>query len=291
MGTAKPRPACPVITFDLEEWFNLLECDAIPPAENWGSLESRVEANTDLLLDLLDKRGVKATFFVLGWVARHYPALIRKIASLGHELGCHSDLHTLVWTQTPGAFREETARALGAIGDAAGAPVLNYRAPGFSITEKCMWAFEILLDLGIITDCSVYPGIHAHGGMRSLFPSVPFRLGVGERTLKEFPVSLAGLGPLQLAFVGGGYFRLLPLALISHWTRQRPGAVTYFHPRDFDPGQPRIQGLSAARRFKAYVGIGGATRKLDRFLERFGGQTLAQASAAITWDTSPLVRV
>ena len=279
----------PILTFDLEEWFNLLECDAIPGVEEWGDMESRVEANTDRLLDILDKRGLKATFFVLGWVARRYPALVRRIASLGHEIGCHSDIHSLVWRQTPPQFREETARALNVIGEVVGTPVTCYRAPGFSITSQCLWAFEALLDLGVTTDCSVFPGAHAHGGTRTMFPDAPFRIRVGNRTLLEFPVSLARLGPLRLAFVGGGYFRMLPLPLISHWTRKCPGAVTYFHPRDFDAGQPRITGLSPIRSFKAYVGIGSAARKLDLFLECFGGQTLGQACASIQWEKTEQV--
>ncbi len=289
----KPSPdiAAPIITFDLEEWFHLLECDAIPGADRWGDQESRVEANTDKILGQLDLRGIKATFFALGWIARHHPALLQRITSQGHDIGCHSDIHSLVWRQTPKSFREETSRALGSISEATGAPVPYYRAPGFSITAECLWAFEILLDLGITADCSVFPGVHAHGGTRTLFPGRPFRLAVGERTMQEFPVSLAGAGPLRMAFVGGGYFRLLPLPLITHWTRKQPGAITYFHPRDFDAGQPRIPGLSVLRHFKAYVGIAGASSKLDRFLARFGGQSLSQACLAIAWDQTPMIRI
>jgi polysaccharide deacetylase family protein (PEP-CTERM system associated) len=286
-----PSRLAPILTFDLEEWFHLLECDSIPGVEGWDSLESRIEGNTERLLELLDRHHVQATFFALGWVARRYPGLLRRIVARGHGLGCHSDVHSLVWSQSPAAFREETARALESISGAVGQPVTCFRAPGFSITAECLWAFEVLLDLGITSDSSVFPGAHAHGGTRTLFPGGPFRIGVGGRTLREFPVSLAGVGPMQLAFVGGGYFRLLPLPLISHWTRRQPGPMTYFHPRDFDAGQPRIPGLSALRRFKAYVGIPGATRKLDVFIDRFGGRSLAQASSAIDWEATPLVRV
>jgi polysaccharide deacetylase family protein (PEP-CTERM system associated) len=286
-----PGPVPPIITFDLEEWFHLLECRAIPEASRWSEVESRVVASTERILALLERRRVKATFFSLGWIARRHPALLRQIAALGHDLGCHSDMHSLVWRQSPEAFREETARALGSIADATGSPVHYYRAPGFSITGECLWAFEILMELGITADSSVFPGAHAHGGTRALFPDRPFRFAVNGRTLQEFPVSLAGIGPAQLAFVGGGYFRLLPLPLIAHWTRRRPGAVTYFHPRDFDPDQPRIPGLSLLRRFKSYVGISGATDKLDQFLARFGGQPLSRASARIPWEDTPLVRV
>ena len=236
----------------------------------------------------MDRHKLKATFFCLGWVARTHPILIQRIAAQGHDLGCHSDVHSLVFSQSPEAFREETARAMGAITDAAGSAVSYYRAPGFSITSKCLWAFDILMDQGITVDCSVFPGSHAHGGTQSLFPGEPFRLRVGERTLMEFPVSLAG-GPLQLAFVGGGYFRLLPLPLIVRWTRKKPNTMTYFHPRDFDDEQPRVPGLSILRHFKAYVGIGGAGRKLDAFLTQFGGRSLSQACQDISWDQTPVV--
>ncbi|WP_257313851.1 polysaccharide deacetylase family protein [Geothrix fuzhouensis] len=282
----------PIITIDLEDWFHLLECDAIPGPEAWGTLESRIERNTNRVLALLANHGIRATFFTLGWVAETYPSLLKTVASQGHEIGCHSGLHTLIHQQTPEAFRMETRRAVDAISGCIGLPVTAYRAPGFSLTSQSLWAFELLGELGITTDCSVFPGRHAHGGTGGLFPPGPFKLECRNgMQLREFPMTLAQVGPLDIAFAGGGYFRFFPYAMIARWIRANPDAMTYFHPRDFDEGQPRIQGLSALRKFKAYAGLKGAHQKLDRFLHEFGGQSLGEASARIDWDQSPLVRL
>jgi polysaccharide deacetylase family protein (PEP-CTERM system associated) len=282
----------PIITIDLEDWFHLLECDAIPGPEAWETLESRIEQNTNRLLELLASHGIRATFFTLGWVAEKYPKLLKKVASEGHEIGCHSSVHTLIHQQTPETFRMETRRAMDAISECVGIPVTVYRAPGFSLTGQTLWAFEILAELGIITDCSVFPGRHAHGGTGGLFPRGPFRLECRNgMKLREFPMTLAQMGPLHIAFAGGGYFRFFPYPMIARWTRANPNTMTYFHPRDFDDGQPRVQGLSALRRFKAYAGLKGAHQKLNRFLHEFGGQSLGEAGAKVDWDQTLTVQL
>lgn len=287
--TGTPRP---ILTVDLEDWFHLLDCDAIPGPAGWDGLESRLARNTDRLLAIFEARNLRATFFTLGWVAERHPAVLRRVADLGHDIGCHSHVHTLIHTQTPGAFAEETRRALDAISQCISRPVTAYRAPGFSLTPATLWAFDHLAELGVTTDCSVFPGRHAHGGTAGCFPADPFRLLTPSgREIREVPMTLARVGPVDLAFAGGGYFRFLPYPLIAHWTRTHPGTMTYFHPRDFDAGQPRIPGLSRIRRFKAYAGLPGAAAKLERFLDAFGGQTLAEACAAIRWEDRPLVRV
>ncbi len=281
----------PILTFDIEEWFHLLECPSVPGVEGWGKLESRVEQSTDCLLELLARHQLTATFFVLGWVAERYPALLRRIAQFGHEIGCHSHVHSLVHRQTPDEFREETRHALEAISVAVSAPVRLYRAPGFSLTRDCAWAFEVLAELGFEIDCSVFPGTHAHGGSAGAFPGAPFRIEASGRILHEFPASLVRVGPLHLAFAGGGYFRLLPIGVISRLAARSPYTMTYFHPRDFDAGQPRISGLSRRRAFRAYVGIEGALRKLDRLLTELGGQSVGAADRTFDWERSPVVRV
>jgi peptidoglycan-N-acetylglucosamine deacetylase len=283
-------PSVPVLTFDIEEWFHLLECDAIPGVESWGSLESRVERSVETLLELLGKHGVHGTFFTMGWVAERHPEMLRRIAANGHEVGCHSHIHSLVHAQTPEAFVDETARALNTIAAAVSRPIRLYRAPGFSITTKSLWAFDLLMELGIEIDCSVFPGTHAHGGVGNSFPHEPFRIDVPGRSLHEFPASLARIGPIRLAFAGGGYFRLLPLAAILRLASRADYTMTYFHPRDFDADQPRISGLGPLRAFRAYVGIAGALGKLDAFLARRGGRTVSSANASIDWTRTPVFR-
>lgn len=284
------RNGAPIVTIDLEEWFHLLEY-ALPSVDAWDTLESRVEANTERILELLELHHVRATFFSLGWIAGKYGHLLRRIAAAGHHVGCHSDVHSLVHQQTPAQFREETRRALETISAAVSAPVDCYRAPGFSITESCPWAFEILLELGVRTDCSVFPGRHAHGGTGARFPAVPFRLALPNGQLDEFPMAVTSGALLRVPFAGGGYFRLFPSALIERWASAAPYVMTYFHPRDFDPGQPRLAGLSRLRRFKTYVGLAGSLAKLDRFLGRFGGRSVAEARAQLDWSAAPLVRL
>lgn len=280
----------PILTVDLEDWFHLLDCESIPGPEGWDRLESRIAGNTDRLLEIFAARNLRATFFSLGWVAERHPGVLRKVATQGHEIACHSHVHTLVHAQSPSAFREETRRAIEAISQCVAKPVTAYRAPGFSLTHDTLWAFDHLTELGITTDCSVFPGRHAHGGTAGRFPDEPFRLVTRSGSqIREFPMSLACVGPLNFAFAGGGYFRLLPYWLINHWTRRHPATMTYFHPRDFDGDQPRVSGLSMARQFKAYVGLSSATTKLHRFLETFGGESLAEATARIQWEQTPLI--
>lgn len=269
-------PTAPILTVDLEEWFHLLDCKEVGEADQWLGLESRVVENTHRLLDLFDQHSVKASFFVLGWVAEHYPALIRQIQTRGHEIGCHSHWHTLVWTQTPEAFRQETLRALNTLADTTGQPIQMYRAPGFSIRSDCLWAFEILAELGITLDASVFPGRHAHGGLGQRYPATPFRLETPSGPLLEFPVSLARVGPLDFAYAGGGYFRMLPEWAIRYPFRTRPYTMTYFHPRDFDPGQPRLQGMGASRSFRAYVGLSHSAQKLSNLLKEFRGISIGE---------------
>lgn len=290
--TKQPTASKPIVTIDLEDWFHLLDCDAIPGPSGWDQLESRIEHNTDRLLELLARLGIQATFFSLGWVATRYPALLQKIVNAGHEVGCHSGFHTLIHQQTPEAFRDETAQAMAHLSSCIGRPITAYRAPGFSLTGETLWAFDILADLGVTTDCSVFSGRHSHGGTADRFPSGPFAIQCRNgKVLKELPMTLASLGPVQVAFAGGGYFRLFPYSMIARWTRLNPYTMTYFHPRDFDAEQPRIKGLSALRSFKAYAGIGGAFQKLERFLTDFGGQSLSQAEVRVEWHTKPVIRL
>lgn len=280
----------PILTIDLEEWFHLLETDAVPDPDGWGSLERRLHANTDRLLDLFDRVGVKATFFVLGWIADRHPDVVRQVADRGHELGCHSHLHSMVCRQAPADFREETVRAIAAIQAAGGTDVTLYRAPGFSITPDSAWAFEVLAGLGIDRDASCFPSSHAHGGMGDRVPAGPFRIHTQAGDLKEFPVALARFGRIGVPIAGGGYFRLLPFPLVAHFARQTDYLMTYFHPRDFDPDQPRLQGLPLGRRFKSYVGLGGSLAKLEKLLKTFGGQSVGEADRSIEWSITPLLR-
>jgi polysaccharide deacetylase family protein (PEP-CTERM system associated) len=280
-------------TVDVEEWFHIVEAAGAPARGEWDRAESRVERGTDRLLGILERAGVKATFFVLGWIAERHPDLLRRVAAAGHELASHGLAHDLIYEMTPERFREETKRAKALVEDVAGAAVVGYRAASFSITPAVPWAFDVLAELGFSYDSSIFPAPRAHGGFE-LDRRRPFRItGPAGGTLLEFPIVPLDLGPLRIPFAGGGYLRLLPLALVRAATRRlnaRGIPVTYYvHPREVDPDQPRIP-LPAVRRFQYYVNLAGTPDKLARLLDRASGRrfetlaSLQRASAASRLD-------
>ncbi|MCC5841310.1 MAG: polysaccharide deacetylase family protein [Opitutales bacterium] len=277
-----------ILTIDLEEWFH---CDLITGTGKWDSYERRLEAGTDRILEGLAARGQRATFFCLGWCVRRFPEVIRKIHAAGHGLGCHSDMHEMVFCMDPAAFREDTRRALGALADVTGEHVRAYRAPAFSITQDARWAFEILIEEGIEVDCSVFPARRDYGGFPSFGVARPVRLNVGGHTLKEFPINLLRAGPVNLVYSGGGYFRLFPYALIRHWTRRADYVMAYFHPRDFDARQPVLKHLPLHRRFKSYYGLSGAFPKFLRWMDDFAFISLEEAEAQVDWEGAGEVSV
>jgi polysaccharide deacetylase family protein (PEP-CTERM system associated) len=278
-----------VLTVDLEDWFHLLEYPASEHPASWDDRPSRIQANTERLLDLFDRAGARATFFALGWVARRTPELLRSIVRRGHELGSHSDVHALVGRMTPDQFRDDLRRSVASIEDATGVKVRSYRAPGFSITSASTWAFGLLAAEGIEHDCSVFPGAHAHGGLGELSSAEPVRITTAHGEIREFPVATCRIFGRDVAIAGGGYFRLLPSAVIEMLARRRSYVMAYFHPRDFDPEQPLLPDLSAARRFRAYVGLGGAARKLESLLRLGGFAPVSDVAGGIDWSRRPSI--
>jgi polysaccharide deacetylase family protein (PEP-CTERM system associated) len=263
-------PVADALTVDVEEWFHILDYEDAPDPARWDGLESRVALGTDRILEILAGARVRGTFFFLGWVAERHPELARRVAAAGHEIATHGHRHRLVYKGTPADFREDARRARGVLEDQAGVPVQGYRAAGFSITADTPWAFDVLAEEGFRYDSSVFPAKRAHGGLE-VARRRPFRIsGPAGGSLWEFPIVPWDLGPLRLPFAGGGYFRLWPLALVRAGARaqHRDGVpVTwYLHPREVDPAQPRLA-LPLARRFKYYVGLRGAARKLERLLD------------------------
>ena len=277
-----------ILTFDIEDWFHLLDCDATRSPESWEGRESRVEAATDRILDELGQRGLKATFFCLGWIAERYPALIRRIDGAGHEIGTHSFAHQLIYEQSWQEFDADLRHSIQLLEDITGKPVRSYRAPGFSLTPDTNWAIERLLENGIEVDASIFPGERAHGGYAGLCRG-PAWIQSPSGRLKELPLNLGRLAGRDIAFSGGGYFRLLPYPVIRAQHRRANYVMTYFHPRDFDAGQPVVQGISTIKRLKSYVGIGGAFRKLGAMLDDFSFVDMRSAVAAIDWAAAPVV--
>jgi polysaccharide deacetylase family protein (PEP-CTERM system associated) len=276
-----------ILTFDIEEWFHILDHETTESSRGWEDFESRIHANMDRLFEFLTGHDQKATFFCLGWVCEKYPEVVRAIARLGFEIGTHSDLHCLVYKQTRDIFRKDLENSIKRLEDVTGQRVTSYRAPGFSLTEHTPWAFEVLAESGIETDCSVFTAPRAHGGFRDFpFPG-PCWIESGGLRLKEFPVGHLQVGPLRIAFSGGGYLRILPYPVLR-WIMKRTGYVmVYLHYRDFDSGQAVIRELPPHRRFKSYVGIKGTFRKLERLIADFEFIDLRTAAAMVDWQTAP----
>lgn len=282
-----------ILTFDVEEWFHLLDFDATRTEAEWGNYEVRIHDNVDRILDILDRTNTKATFFIIGWVAKTYPEVVKKIAAK-YQIGTHTMNHQLVWQQTPEQFREDVDSSIKLLQDITGQPIKCFRAPGFSIRESEPWAFDILSELGIKYDCSVFPAHHAHGGMASYGAPVPSIVKHGESEIKEFPVSIKTIAGKNLIFSGGGYFRIFPYPLLKNWSKEAEKngyLLSYIHPRDLDGGQPMLEGLPLARKFKSYVGTKGAAKKLDHYLKDFHFTDVATAATEIDWMKVPVVEL
>jgi len=257
-----------LFSIDLEDWFHILDHEATPKLEQWGEQESRVAANSQRLLEELERADVRCTFFVLGWIAEHHPELVRRIADAGHEIASHGYAHDLVYQQTPVAFRDDIRRANDAIEAASGQRPLGYRAPGFSIRADSQWALDVLVEEGFEYDSSVFPAPRAHGGL----PGAKVLPTILPNGLREFPVSTVDAGQRRFAYLGGGYLRLFPTPLIFHWARGQQARdeslVLYLHPRDIDLEQPRLD-LGVLRNFKSYVGLRSCLGKVTRLLSEF----------------------
>ena len=281
-----------ILTVDVEDWFHILDNESTQTEHEWASFPSRLEEGVGRLLDLFDRHDQKATCFILGWVAREHPEVAAEIKRRGHEIATHSDMHQLVYQQSPEAFEQDLVTSIEAIVTATGVRPTAYRAPGFSLVQSTAWAFEILARNGITTDCSVFPAPRAHGGIPGFPESGPCTLQTASGArLRAFPINLGRIGGRKFVFSGGGYFRLAPAPLLRRWFRQSDYVMTYFHPRDFDPEQPMVPGLSRLRRFKSYVGLRGALAKLDSLLGAHRFLTLGEAEATVKWEEAPLVEI
>ena len=233
-----------ILTIDVEEWFhghNYL--DRVKPSE-WDGLARRAEDGVIRLLDLCDELNIKATWFLLGWQVERQPQIARRIAERGHEIGCHTYAHPVIYTMTPATFRTDTVRARDVIADALGSAPTLYRAASFTITRKSYWALEILAEEGFRIDSSVFPVVHPrYGNPRG--PRRPFRLKEANGLL-VLPITTLRLFGCNLPFSGGGYFRLLPLNVVRRCAkivreRQREPIVYYFHPWELDETQPDVR--------------------------------------------------
>jgi polysaccharide deacetylase family protein (PEP-CTERM system associated) len=276
-----------VMTVDVEDYFHVSVFDGVVPRQRWDQLESRVEANTDRLLAMFAEADVRATFFVLGWVAERFPLLVSRIATLGHEVASHGYGHRLVYDLTPKAFRDDVRRSKALLEDASGQQVRGYRAPSYSVTPKSLWALDILMEEGYQYDASIFPIHHDRYGI-PVSPREPYVLERDAGSLVEIPGSTVRWGTLNLPIAGGGYFRLLPY----EWTRwgiarlnrlERRPAIFYLHPWEIDPDQPRLP-ASLLGRFRHYRNLDQTETRLRTLLGDFA---FAPVNEVISLAASP----
>lgn len=278
-----------ILTFDIEDWYN---CDFITTDFNWDKYEVRIYEGVERILQELATRNLKATFFCLGWIAEKHPEVIRKIHAHGHHIGCHSYQHELSFRFDREGFKQDTARSKKLIEDLIGEPINAFRAPGFSITEQNVWAFEVLTELGFEYDCSLFPAAHDYGGFASYGKAEPAILNLPNgKQLKEFPINIQGVLGKKIVFSGGGFFRFFPYWLIKHWAFKSSYLMTYFHTRDFDPGQPMIESLPLMRKFKSYVGLSSSFSKFQKLLSDFEFVSVKEASEIIDWETTRKIKI
>ena len=242
------------LTIDVEDYFHVSAFEGVVQPEEWPVQESRVEKNTGKILKILAERGIKATFFIVGWVAERHPQLVREIMAGGHEIGCHSYLHRRIYTLTQEEFREDTRRAKAILEEVSGRPVVGYRAPTYSITKQSLWALDVLQELGFQYDSSIFPIHHDLYGIPDA-PRFPYRLP--DHDMMEYPISTVRMLGRKIPVSGGGYFRLFPYwftrkALQRINSHDGRPFVFYLHPWEIDPGQPRFSHASALSRFRHY---------------------------------------
>ncbi|MGE0081188.1 MAG: XrtA system polysaccharide deacetylase [Thiohalomonadaceae bacterium] len=288
-------PAGPnAMTVDVEDYYQVSAfADRVRPAD-WPAFEPRVARNTFRLLALFENAGVRATFFVLGWVAERNPGLVREIAAAGHEVACHGYSHELIYRQTPAQFHQETRRAKEVLEDQAQVPVIGYRAASYSIVEQSRWALDVLHELGFLYDSSIFPVRHDRYGIPHA-PLDPHRIRTPRGAqLTEFPPTAVDRFGVRFP-VGGGWFRLYPYALtrrlLRHVMHERP-FMFYVHPWEIDPQQPRI-GAGPRSRFRHYLNLHRCEARLKRLLRDFPlapAREVLERAALLPPRQTPLAR-
>ena len=278
-----------ILTFDVEDWFHILDNEASKSEKQWKNFESRLEQNMDKIFKVLDDNNQNATFFCLGWIARKHPEIIKKIDALGYEIASHSDLHQLTYEFNKTEFSSDLERSIKSIEDITGKKVTSYRAPGFSIKEENLWVFDELIKYGIEIDCSVFPVDRAHGGLKKYGYQEPAYIERTEGIIKEFPINFHTILGKDIIFSGGGYFRLLPYPLLKYFMNQSSYTMTYFHPRDFDSTQPMMDGLNSIRKFKSYYGLESSLSKLEKLIQDFDFISLNEANLKIDWTNAKII--
>jgi len=282
-----------VLTIDLEDYFQVEAFADVIDRTEWESYPSRVVGNCHRLLDIFDRHQVKATFFVLGWVAERFPKLVREVHDRGHELACHSYWHRKIYSLSPAEFRADTRLAREVIEQAASVAVSGYRAPTWSVTSDSLWALDILAEEGFTYDSSIFPIHHDLYGVpgASRYPWT-YASACGKTLLELPPATVPVLGT-NMPAAGGGYFRILPLSFTEwafrNFEKAEKSLVFYLHPWEIDPEQPRIRGPLKSR-LRHYTNLASTQGRLERLLQSYSFQTFAEYIRGLATSTPEQVK-
>jgi polysaccharide deacetylase family protein (PEP-CTERM system associated) len=258
-------------TVDVEEYFQVNAFEGVVSRDRWCSFPTRIEAAVDRVLGLMDRHNVRGTFFTLGWIAQHHPRVVARIASCGHEVASHGWWHHKLSVLTPDAFREEVRSSKAALEAIAGAPVVGFRAPSFSIVPGREWAFDVLIEEGYQYDSSLFPVNRSDYGYPTA-PPIAHMIQRPSGVLCEFPLATTVWNGVRIPAAGGGYFRHFPYNIIRRAFREHSAsgmpAVFYIHPWEVDPEQPRLP-VSLLTRVRHYGGLRNTEERLRRLLSEF----------------------
>lgn len=272
-----------VLSFDVEEHFQVSAFWSDARRQQWEQLESRVERNVEKILSILSFHRIRATFFVLGWIAQKHRSLVKGIANCGHEIASHGFGHEMITSQTPSLFREDVRTSKGILEDIIGGPIHGYRAPSFTITTETQWALPILVEEGYVYDSSIFPIQHDRYGMPGANPWC-HRLATVAGPLWEVPPSTMKVGPVRLPVAGGGYFRLYPYRILRNLLKRTAAdghpLVMYFHPWELDPDQPRMGGSSLSK-FRHYLNLEKTEGRLHQLITDFRFTSIREAVDAV----------
>jgi polysaccharide deacetylase family protein (PEP-CTERM system associated) len=261
-----------ILSVDLEDYFQVEAFAGVVSRSEWDRFPSRVENNCRRLLDIFDRHSVKATFFVLGWIADRFPGLVREVHERGHELACHSYWHRKVSSLSPSEFRADTRSACHAIEQAASVRVAGYRAPTWSLTPESLWALDILSDEGFIYDSSIFPIRHDLYGIPGASRRPYYHTTSNGGRLLELPPATVRIAGRNFPAAGGGWFRILPLQYTKwafhRFERENMPLVFYLHPWEIDPDQPRIAAAFKSR-LRHYTNLGRTESRLEVLLQSF----------------------
>ena len=273
LQSLNPKSNSIALSFDVEDWFTVRNMRDFISFSEWKHQELRIRIGQDFILDELSQKNIKATFFILGWIADICPQLVKDIQNEGHEICSHGHSHTPLDLLTPQSFEEDLKKSLDSLESITGNKIKGFRAPSFSITKKTMWAFDILKNCGLSYDSSVFSIMHPDYGISNFPTGITTVNG-----LIEVPLRKGNFFGTNVPVCGGGYFRMLPYSLIHSTlkqTKKENSFVMYFHPWEFDPGQPKMA-LSPLKRFRHYVGLESNRDKFKKLIRDFEFTTIEQ---------------